>query len=476
MARTRQLPDPFLLALEAAYRRKGLAGRSVLLAVSGGADSTALLIATAKLAGRLGLRAEVASLDHGLRGESAGEVEAVRALSAKHRLPFHTRRLGLSGGAGVEERARLARYSALEELRAASKLDFLATAHTASDQAETLLMRLCRGASLRGASAIRPSLGPLVRPLLGVGRPEVERFLERERAGFVRDPMNEDRALLRTRFRHEVLPLLEAAAGPGVQHRLASFAALALEDDGLLSGLAAEALARLRLEGGGLDAAGVRALLLPLRRRVLAHLVEEAGVGVDHELIERAVEAVDRGASATLRRGLCLRCAGGRVRVADARPAGNRPLVPALQLALDGRAVKDPVSGLELALSSSPPSAQLCAEVAASSLPFSIRHRAPGDRVGRRKLQDLLVDLRVAEEERDLVPLVCDAGGRIVWVVGLWADRKGAPSPGGTVFLSARSPKTSRARGWLLRYRLAGNTRSNTRGHPGVGGRYRKGF
>ncbi|MFP2932749.1 tRNA lysidine(34) synthetase TilS, partial [Pyxidicoccus sp. 3LG] len=130
-----------MTSLEAAYARLGVEGRSVLLAVSGGADSTALLVGTARVAPKLRLRAEVATLDHGLRPESAAEVQAVARLAASLGLPCHVRELRLRAGAAVEARAREARYAALETLRRERGLDVLATAHTATDQAETLLMR-----------------------------------------------------------------------------------------------------------------------------------------------------------------------------------------------------------------------------------------------------------------------------------------------------------------------------------------------
>jgi tRNA(Ile)-lysidine synthase len=259
-----------------------------------------------------------------------------------------------------------------------------------------------------------------------------------------------------------VLPALVAAAGPEVARRLARFAAMALEDDDLLTSYAADALSRVRLDAGGLDAVGVRALLPPLRRRVLAQFLEAAGVGVDHELIERCTAAVERGGAATLGKARCLKCAGGTVRIAGPPPEhANRPGGPALELALDAGGVADGPSGVTVSLTSEPALGELTLAVAPGPLPFALRHRLPGDRVGRRKLQDVLVDLRVPEEHRDRVPLVCDADGKIVWVVGLWPARRGLPAGGRALYLTAQVSAASRAREWLLRYRLARNFRSN---------------
>ena len=163
--------SPVRSALEEFFRAYG--GRT-LLAVSGGVDSLALLTAAAELAPE---RVGVASLDHGLRPTSAGEVEAVRALAVSLGLPFHTVQLGLRPGPGMEARARAARYAALETLRAQGGYQWVATAHTRDDQAETLLMRLGRGVALRGAGGVRAHRGQLVRPLSSVGRADVEELV-----------------------------------------------------------------------------------------------------------------------------------------------------------------------------------------------------------------------------------------------------------------------------------------------------------
>src|SRR5678815_5519529 len=146
------------------------AGR-ILVAVSGGVDSLALLLTAARMAGG---RTGVASLDHRLRPEAPAEVERVRELVRSLGLPFHTERLQLQPGPGVEARARTARYAALDRIARDHGYSAIATAHTADDQAETLLMRLARGSALRGAAAIRAEAPRLVRPLLTIRRSQTE--------------------------------------------------------------------------------------------------------------------------------------------------------------------------------------------------------------------------------------------------------------------------------------------------------------
>lgn len=420
----------FLSALERGYEQLGVLGARVLLAVSGGADSTALLLGTARLVVERRIECAVASLDHGLRPEAGEEVRRVEALAGRLGLPFRTRSLGLVGGARTEERARAARYAALEEVRAELAMDWIATAHTADDQAETLLMRLSRGTALRGAAGILARRGRIIRPMLRCTRAQVEEFLAREAVEHARDPMNGDPAFLRVRIRTGVLPALASAAGERAVAHLAAFSGLAQEDDALLSLLADEAFERLRVRAGALDAAGLRALLPPLRRRVVARLLEEASVPVDLALIERALEGIGRGGRLHLRRGLELRCAGGLVRCATTtspriEPRSLRP----------GERIEAPAAGLAFTLSAEPPAGRVPFLALGGDVlfPLVVRGRQPGDRVhagpggGRRKLQDILVDAGTPAEERDRIPVVTDAGGAIVWVVGIWP--RGAPSP-----------------------------------------------
>ncbi len=421
----RTAPATLLLTmkLEAAFGRLGLERRSVLLAVSGGADSTALLLGTAQVRARLGLTVEVATLDHGLRPEAAQEVRAVEQLAALQGFVCHVRSLGLRAGPGVEMRSREARYAALEAVRLERGLAAVATAHTASDQAETVLMRLARGTSLRGAAGIRPRRGSVVRPLLECTREEVEAFLREQGAGFVVDPMNADRQLFRARVRHEVLPVLARAAGFAVTEHLASFARLVAEDDALLSELADAAWRRLALGDGSLDVVGLRALEPPLRRRVLARLLAQAGAVVDEATLGRVLVAVSHGRSATLSGGLQLRAAGGSVRCS--RPRRCTPGT----LALEGEGAEGALEGtgwrFTVSARPAPQGALVLPLHPETRWPLTVRTRRPGDRIqgpsGSRKLQDVFVDLRLPAERRDLQPVVTDAEGRLLWVPGLWA-------------------------------------------------------
>lgn len=317
-------PEEFLEALAAAWRRLGADPGPIILAASGGADSTALVVGSGLLARRLGAAFTVACLDHGLRPEAPAEVERVAQLARRLGLPFATRQLALGSGPGLEERAREARYGALEELRLGLGAAWVATAHTASDQAETLLMRLGRGSALKGAAGILERRGSLVRPLLFATRAQVRAFLEDQRESWVEDPMNADPAFLRVRVREQVVPALEAAFDAGVTTRLARFAALAAEDDLALAALADERWPAVSLSDGNLSAAALVEAPRPFARRWLARYLTERGVPLDFTLLNDALNAVAAGRTQTLPGDRVLRTRAGVVRVEPAPPRAPR--------------------------------------------------------------------------------------------------------------------------------------------------------
>ncbi len=308
-------------ALWRSYRRLVPARAPVLLAVSGGPDSMTLMSATARLAGRLGFRIEAATVDHQLRAESSDEAVRVGVQATSLGLRHHVLLAPVTATSGVEAAAREARYAALAGLRVERGLEQIVTAHTASDQAETLLMRLARGAALSGASGIHEARRDrVIRPLLFATRADIEAYVAALALPVERDPMNDDRQFLRVRVRREVLPALEKAAGPQVARALARFSALAAEDDALLEAQATQALSRVRWEDGSLEAEAITALERPIARRVLARWLAAQGVELDAELIADGLKAIETRGTATLPGDRLLASMNGRVTVRSAPP------------------------------------------------------------------------------------------------------------------------------------------------------------
>ncbi len=270
----------------------------VTCAVSGGADSLALLV----LAVRAGCRVTAVHVDHGLRPGSDGEADVVRGAAAAHGAAFRAERVTVGPGANLEARARAARYAALPP-------DAL-TGHTADDQAETVLLNLLRGAGLDGLAGMDPTR----RPVRRLRRHETRSLCAALGLRPVADPTNDDLGLRRNRVRHELLPLLDAIAERDVVPVLARQSDLARADTALLDELASAL--------DPTDARGLAAAPLPLARRAVRAWLRTAGPGGREEHPPDAaatarVLAVARGEAVAceLSGGWRVARTGGRLRV-----------------------------------------------------------------------------------------------------------------------------------------------------------------
>jgi len=274
-------------------------GSHVLVGVSGGADSVALLQLLVSLAESFDLSISVAHLNHGIRPEAAEDAAFVKALCKDLGVPFYTEEVDVPAqaeatGASLEMAARDARYAFFSRTVAKCGADAVATAHTRDDQAETVLLKLCRGAGtagLRGVARKTVMHGVrVIRPLLDVSREEVVGFLNERELAWREDATNTDTRMKRNFVRHEVLPLLESGLNPRVKEALSRTAELLGEEEALLTALAKQALKGVQDEAGELRLNPLCALEPALRRRVLQAWLIRMGVpkgDVCFDLVER---------------------------------------------------------------------------------------------------------------------------------------------------------------------------------------------
>lgn len=249
-------------------------GDRVGVAVSGGADSVALLLLLQELREKLGITVRVVHFNHKLRRKASDADEKfVAKLAAKQGLEFHSAsadvaRKAKKERANLEDAARCARYDFFRSLVDSGACSRIAIAHTADDQAETVLAHILRGTGIAGLGGIHPVVGPVFRPLLNIRRAELRAYLRREKQSWREDATNRDTKRLRARIRKKLLPLVEKQFQPAVVEHLATLAELARQDEALL-----RALAQQRIAGAARKRVG--ALHLPLEDLLAARVKRE---------------------------------------------------------------------------------------------------------------------------------------------------------------------------------------------------------
>src|SRR6266478_7445 len=262
-----------LSRVRAAIEKLGLvrAGERVGGAVSGGADSVALLLLLVELRKQLGIVLSVVHFNHKLRGKSADlDARFVAQLAAKHGLVFHSGQMDVGAKAkrdkrNLEDTARRARYEFFEGLVQSGHVDTVAVAHTADDQAETVMGHILRGTGLAGLGGIHPRVGHVVRPLLGVRRAELRAYLKSKKQAWREDATNRDTARMRSRIRKKLMPLLEKQFQAAVVEHLATLAELAREDEAFLDAMVSDAMRTWVEKGTGWTKISASDLLARLR-------------------------------------------------------------------------------------------------------------------------------------------------------------------------------------------------------------------
>jgi len=439
----------------------------VAVAVSGGSDSVGLVWILRTIAPEVGASlAGLIHVNHGLRGaESDADETLCRALAERLGVPIEVRRRDVAGLArdrrvSLEVAARDARYACFDECADSLGANLIATGHTEDDQAETVLLRLLRGTGTRGLSGIRIRRGRFVRPLLETRRTELQHHLRALGEPWREDASNADRAIIRNRIRHELVPVLNDIAPGGVK-ALARLARLAADDEAFLEEAANENHARLVLSDRSIDAAVLSALPVVLARRLVrrfaSETVPDANLSAEHLEAVCRLAATDNPVGSLDLTGLSVRKASGRLEFTAGvrQPSEAGVSWPVRELDVPGLVVL-PEAGLAIEARAPDASevldaghareAERAVRVVIHRGPDAsrllVRNRRPGDRFqplgapGRRKLQDVFVDRKVPRLERDTVPVVTDVNGEIVWVAGVaLAERCRIRAPGNDMLL-----------------------------------------
>ena len=443
-------------------RHRLLQGVSRLgIAVSGGADSVALFHLLLPVCREAGIAVTLLHLNHGLRAAAEQDERFVRSLAADAAVPIRLHHAELASrppdGNSLEMAARAARMAFFQRCVKEARLDAVATGHQADDVAETLLLRLARGAGASGLAGLRPfsttGNARLIRPLLTISASALRAWLQERGCGWREDASNRDESIPRNFIRNNLLPQLEQTWVPHLRARLCQSAETLREDDALLDALASQQLTALSS-----DAPGEAALRLPvaallrqpvaLQRRVLrlwlfrqSH-AEAAGLQSVHALLTHCRQSGDW--QRTLPGNALALCRDGFLSVTV--PQGKSVVTPPAAIpfsspeplrwgTIEITAVQGQgVFSLEQGIGHYPAACSLSSAALAGKT-LHVRARQPGDRIaptglrGSKKIQDLFVDEKIPEHLRDAIPLVvCD--DEIAWVPGYRVARRFAvPAP-----------------------------------------------
>ena len=430
----------------------------VVVALSGGPDSVALARILLQLDAARELRvAGIAHFNHQLRETAWSDEHFCRDVAASLDRPFLVDREDVAERArrrrlSIEAAARTARHAFFERARSHFAADVVALGHTRNDQAETFLLRLVRGAGMRGLASMHPRRGAIVRPLLGCRRADLLAYLAAERVAYVRDDTNDDLTIPRNRVRAELLPFLERF-NPAIVDVLADEAEIARETwewtDAEAATLWPHVCRRVSDEEWRLDVNALERAPLALARWILhqAMTLAAGGRAVSFAHVERAIQLSRGGSGPIDAPGQRVERRGHEV-VLRSRPAGlvGRWVNPPNSVNLFSYPLSIPgeVILAEAGCTVSAVEADSAGEVSGAVLgngsavvrrdrcggALFVRYRRPGDRFrplglsGIKKLQDFFVDRKVARQVRDSVPVVVDERGRIVWVAGYAIDEE----------------------------------------------------
>ncbi|MCL6562061.1 MAG: tRNA lysidine(34) synthetase TilS [Firmicutes bacterium] len=407
-------------------------GASVVVAVSGGGDSMALLALASRLRPALRWRLRPLHVDHGMRAESAAEARWVQEYCYRQfGWPVRVARIAVarSGGESLEGALRRQRYQCLEEFRRASGSAAILLAHQWEDQAETVLMRVLSGTGIFGLRAMAVRRGPLLRPLLPERRATLRAYLQELGLQWLEDPTNQDPRWLRNRLRHELMPLLRQHYNPAVERALWRLAEEAQEWAEWVEAVAEDWLKSQGLGPGDSEwrlSPSFHALPRPVRAHLLLRYAQARGIRLSQVHVRQALRATTQWPGGT---GVEHFSTGG-LRVGALMPSEATPWLDQL-FPIRGSEVELPRGGRLVVGGEGAP---FHSRLSRSPDQLAVRFWRPGDRLrpvglhGTKKLQDLFVDLKIPRGQRPGWPLLVprERPEVVLAVVGLAVDESAA--------------------------------------------------
>ena len=426
-------------------------GQSLLLAVSGGPDSVAMLFVLHSLSYKLNLDLYIAHINHKLRGaESDKDQNYVEHLSKKLNIPLFvlkkdTKSFAKKNKLSIEDAARQIRYSFFTECARRSKIDSISTAHTLDDQAETVLMRFLRGAGIRGLRGIQPASDlfefKLTRPLIKITRKEIEGYLRKKRIRPRIDKSNLDTKFLRNRIRHELVPQLVKEYNPNLKNQLVMLAKMLNEDYDYIQLLSYEQFNKIATSSSNkrvvFKLKAFKALNVSAQRYLVRSAIKQLAFTLDNieyrhwEEIKSLVSSRPIGSIVNLPNSIiAIKIKSSLIFTIKSKSTSTKPKEKEVVLNVPGITTYNRKK-VKASFKDKPPKAYSknngieFFDLDKVDLPIVVRKRKKGDKVkplgmkGYKKLSDVFIDKKIPKNRRDNIPVIVSALGDIIWVVGL---------------------------------------------------------
>ncbi len=416
-------------------------GDSVIAAVSGGADSMALLCFLLEIQKELDLSISVCHVNHLFRGEDAeGDEKFVRDFCNQHSIPFFLKRCDVSSlakekGIGFEECGREVRYSFFNETAASiGKNTKIATAHNLGDCAETLIFNITRGASPAALSSIAPKRDNVIRPLIRCSREQIELYLASRGQSYRTDKTNSDTAYSRNFIRHKVTPLLKEL-NPCFESAILSLTELSREQQAFLSEICDKEYLNVCKDGVLLKDELLK-LNIAVKRSIIAKFCRENNVVVTKKLTDEVLEALcSERFCISVSSGKLLKCEGGKIKISEPLKREIRDFEFPFSLSSfalpDGRTLNVKAINYEEFENLKKNSRNLlknclCCDIIDDS--FVFRNRKAGDEITlfprnvTKTLKKLFNESKIEAEKRDIIPVLA-TNSRVLWAEGVGIDR-----------------------------------------------------
>lgn len=418
-------------------------GKKVLLAVSGGPDSMALLHIMQELAAEMELSLAALHLNHGLRAEAAAEEEFVSEYCRNRGIEIYSRQADIRALAArekksLEEAGRDCRYRFFFEYLDKLQADYIATAHHQDDQAETVLLHLLRGSGIKGLRGIMPRKAKLLRPLLALSKSEIFHYLEEKQIPYCLDQSNEDLSFLRNRVRRELIPYLQKTYNPRIKESLCQLAGIARDENDYLEKQLLCSWDRLLIRQEDalivLDKELLAAEHPALQKRLILKALAcfQGESAWEHKAVQKILPLLYQTGSSKyiqLKKGLLVSCVYQELHFSNSAAPERSFCYP---ISAPGR-LSIPEIGENYIIELGPATKKQaglssCLDYDKIKQPLFLRSRLPGDRFqpagmeGSKKVKDFFIDIKLPWAERERVPLLC-SGNTIYAIVGYRVSR-----------------------------------------------------